>query len=43
MSDILSQMSPEAAEKLTVELTTRAKDKSPGELPKIEGRLTSSN
>ena len=43
MSDILAQMSPEAAERLTVELTTRAKDKSPAELPKIEGRLSSSN
>lgn len=41
MSDILAQMSPEAAERLTVELTTRAKDKPPAELPKIEGRPTS--
>jgi flagellar motility protein MotE (MotC chaperone) len=37
MSDILAQMTPDAAERLTVELAARAKDK-PGELPKIEGR-----
>jgi flagellar motility protein MotE (MotC chaperone) len=39
MSDILAQMSPEAAERLTVELASRsaAKDK-PAELPKIEGK-----
>jgi flagellar motility protein MotE (MotC chaperone) len=41
MSDILAQMSPEAAERLTVELAARsaAKDKAP-ELPKIEGKPT---
>jgi flagellar motility protein MotE (MotC chaperone) len=42
MSDILAQMSPEAAERLTVELAGRARavDKTPPpqELPKIEGR-----
>ena len=39
MSDILAQMTPEAAERLTVELAARSasKDKSP-ELPKIEGK-----
>ncbi|MCC6776561.1 MAG: flagellar protein FlbB [Hyphomicrobiales bacterium] len=37
MSDILAQMSPDAAERLTVELAARSKDRSP-ELPKIEGR-----
>jgi hypothetical protein len=32
-------MSPEAAERLTVELAARPKDKSsPADLPKIEGR-----
>ena len=43
MSDILAQMSPEAAEKLTVELAARAKDNKgmPAELPKIEGRPNS--
>jgi flagellar motility protein MotE (MotC chaperone) len=40
MSDILAQMSPDAAERLTVELATRAKDKPPAELPKIDGRPT---
>ena len=40
MSDILAQMSAEVAERLTIELATRSKDKgqSPAELPKIEGR-----
>jgi flagellar motility protein MotE (MotC chaperone) len=37
MSDILALMSSEAAERLTVELATRAKDKPPAELPKING------
>ena len=40
MSEILAQMSPEAAERLTVELARRAdsKQRSPDQLPKIEGR-----
>jgi flagellar motility protein MotE (MotC chaperone) len=42
MSEILAQMSPEAAEKLTVELANRAsahpKAQSAGELPKIDGK-----
>jgi flagellar motility protein MotE (MotC chaperone) len=39
MSDVLAQMSPEAAERLTVELAARPKDKSStADLPKIEGR-----
>jgi flagellar motility protein MotE (MotC chaperone) len=44
MSDILAQMSPEAAERLTVELATRSNqpEKAPApavtDLPKIEGR-----
>jgi flagellar motility protein MotE (MotC chaperone) len=42
MSDILAQMSPEAAERLTVELATRAqqngKPASTADLPKIEGK-----
>jgi flagellar motility protein MotE (MotC chaperone) len=42
MSDILAQMTPEAAERLTVELATRSNqsEKAPplSELPKIEGR-----
>ena len=40
MSDILAQMSAETAERLTIELATRSKDKgqTPAELPKIEGR-----
>jgi flagellar motility protein MotE (MotC chaperone) len=41
MSDIMAQMSPEAAQRLTVELTNRAtmSDKPSGsDLPKIEGR-----
>jgi flagellar motility protein MotE (MotC chaperone) len=41
MSDILAQMTPEAAERLTMELASRAKDKALGpDLPKIEGRPT---
>lgn len=43
MSDILSQMAPESAERLTVELASRAKDKPPADLPKIEGRPTAAN
>ncbi len=43
MSDILAQMSPEAAERLTVELARRAnspdRPATTAELPKIEGRL----
>jgi flagellar motility protein MotE (MotC chaperone) len=39
MSDVLAQMSPEAAERLTIELAARPKDESsPADLPKIEGR-----
>jgi flagellar motility protein MotE (MotC chaperone) len=39
MSDILALMTPEAAERLTIELAARAKDQSATtELPKIEGR-----
>lgn len=37
MSDIMASMSPEAAERLTVELASRAKDKPPAELPRIVG------
>jgi len=44
MSEILGQMAPEAAERLTVELANRAspqpKAQSPDELPKIEGKPT---
>lgn len=42
MSDIMAQMTPEAAEKLTIELAVRAKDNktATSELPKIEGRPT---
>ncbi len=43
MSDILAQMSPEAAERLTVELASRAQTVAKSgadELPKIEGRPT---
>jgi flagellar motility protein MotE (MotC chaperone) len=41
MSDILAQMSAEAAERLTVELASRSKAKSTtAELPKIEGKPT---
>jgi len=46
MSDILAQMTPEAAERLTVELANRATagDKPPptSDLPKIEGRPSGS-
>ena len=40
MSEILAQMSPEVAEKLTVEFATRDSDRSAksSDLPKIEGR-----
>jgi flagellar motility protein MotE (MotC chaperone) len=40
MSDILAQMTPDTAERLTVELANRARlvAKAGGELPKIEGR-----
>jgi flagellar motility protein MotE (MotC chaperone) len=40
MASILAQMTPEGAEKLTVELARRADGKSqaPGDLPKIEGK-----
>ena len=42
MSEILAQMSPDAAERLTVELASRAggtdKPQNPANLPKIEGR-----
>ena len=40
MSEILAQMSPESAEKLTVELAKRAdaKSQNPDQLPKIEGK-----
>jgi flagellar motility protein MotE (MotC chaperone) len=40
MSDILAQMSPDAAERLTVELASKAQQSRPGgtgELPKIQG------
>jgi flagellar motility protein MotE (MotC chaperone) len=40
MSDILAQMSAEAAERLTVELATREKDRPPAELPRIVGQPT---
>ncbi|MGB3448499.1 MAG: flagellar protein FlbB [Xanthobacteraceae bacterium] len=46
MSDILGQMTPEAAERLTVELARRAggeKTASAVELPKIEGKPTASD
>lgn len=41
MSDIMAQMSPETAERLTVELANRNSQEKPApgsELPKIEGR-----
>jgi flagellar motility protein MotE (MotC chaperone) len=38
MSDILAQMSAEAAERLTIELASRPTAKPVAELPKIEGR-----
>jgi flagellar motility protein MotE (MotC chaperone) len=44
MSEILAQMSPDAAERLTVELANRAKGAPKGanaDLPKIEGKPTS--
>jgi flagellar motility protein MotE (MotC chaperone) len=45
MSEILSQMSPEAAERLTVELANRARaqpgSQTPDNLPKIEGKPSS--
>jgi len=44
MSDIMAQMNPETAEKLTVDLATRAKGRAwqedPASLPKIQGRPT---
>jgi flagellar motility protein MotE (MotC chaperone) len=44
MSEIMAQMSPDAAERLTVELANRAsaqpKTQSPDQLPKIEGKPT---
>jgi flagellar motility protein MotE (MotC chaperone) len=40
MSDILAQMSAETAERLTIELASRAKDKPTAELPKISSRPT---
>jgi flagellar motility protein MotE (MotC chaperone) len=46
MSDILGQMKPEVAERLTVELARRAssdKISASSELPKIEGRPVGSN
>jgi len=46
MSDIMGQMQPEAAERLTVELARRAtgdKSASANELPKIEGRPSARN
>src|ERR1700722_3158793 len=45
MADILGQMSPEVAERLTVEMARRAgsdKSGSAGDLPKIEGRTVQS-
>ena len=39
MSDIMAQMQPEAAERLTIDLAARAKEQGgTPELPKIEGR-----
>jgi flagellar motility protein MotE (MotC chaperone) len=40
MSEILAQMTPESAERLTVELASRGGEKTvnPADLPKIEGR-----
>jgi flagellar motility protein MotE (MotC chaperone) len=44
MSEIMAQMQPDAAERLTVELANRAsaqpKTQSPDQLPKIEGKPT---
>lgn len=46
MSDILGQMTPEVAERLTIEIANRSgavdKAQAPGELPKIEGRPSKS-
>jgi len=46
MSEILAQMAPDAAERLTVELANRAsadpKSQAPDKLPKIEGKPTGS-
>jgi flagellar motility protein MotE (MotC chaperone) len=45
MSEILAQMPPEAAERLTVELAKRAsapKSQNPDQLPKIEGKPSGS-
>ena len=46
MSEILAQMTPEAAERLTVELASRAapsrQRRRPDQLPKIEGKPSSS-
>lgn len=41
MSDILAQMSPEAAERLTLALAARPDKDKPAELPKIEGKPNS--
>jgi flagellar motility protein MotE (MotC chaperone) len=44
MSDILGLMSPEAAERLTIEMARRAgadKSTSAADLPKIEGKMLS--
>jgi flagellar motility protein MotE (MotC chaperone) len=44
MSEIMAQMTPDSAEKLTVELANRAQNidrtPNPSDLPKIEGRPT---
>jgi flagellar motility protein MotE (MotC chaperone) len=44
MADILAQMAPDMAERLTVELATQAQqvkpDAGPADLPKIEGKPT---
>jgi flagellar motility protein MotE (MotC chaperone) len=42
MSDILAQMTPDAAEKLTVELARRASAQKPDKLPKIDGKPSGS-
>ena len=46
MSDILGQMTPEVAERLTIEIANRSgavdKAQAPAELPKIEGRPSKS-
>jgi flagellar motility protein MotE (MotC chaperone) len=46
MSDILGQMAPEVAERLTIEIASRSgavdKAAAPVELPKIEGRPSKS-